>query len=902
MILRTIHVEGWRCFAAAVEVGPLGDGLNVIHGRNGIGKSSLMMALARGLFDNHNVGGDQVKTLRPWGRQLNPKVVIEFEQDGVRYRLQKQFLSSPAAALSRLENGQFVPLAESRAADEQARQILSGDAPARGVTDQRHWGLAQILWATQGNLQIDGLSAGTRATIQDALGAQVSGPGAETLEKQIADAFNQFFTPGGKLKGGASAPAVVALQSQHDAAQTKRIELLAKLEDFDSASRRIEDLRHKTEQAKHSERELTDKLKGASVQAQQYKELLSQRKEHEHAVRAAEIEYKSLDERIKSIASTRQELKVAGEQLRRLHDDAPVQAKQVEQSRAQAEQTKKAVDAVRAKRQQVTDARQLARLAERFARTRESLAHLNKLIDDIDTVGAELNKLRAARDELIAPDKKTLDKITKTARARDDARLKLDAALITVTIVPDADVEVDVTTAEQTGTHKLAAGQPHPIKGAPEVAFHIAGVGRFQATGPTGSVHELRSEWEFAIAKLEELTAGFRTNDVHQLQQRHIEAAELDRQISQANVKQETLLGGQPVDKLRAQRAIAANAIDETLAAQPAWKSAPPDPVQLTKSADDMEQSFTTDIDRAEAENDRAQESLRLALQKQTSHDTEIKGVENQIAAIEKRLESLTADGQGDDQRAARRNQLAMQRDAAQGKQAGVEEQLKSFGDDPGKLVGVFEGQLAAVRQESSDAARQLNTEEGRLQQLAAAAPYSALAAVEEEINRLDEEIARQQLHINAVRLLHETLAERKREVLQSVLGPVRIRANQTLQRIVGTRFDDIQFDESLLPQGVAPRSSEEPVALDQLSGGEREQLHFAVRLALADVAFGNQRQLVVLDDVFTYTDTTRLARIATILDEAADRFQIVLLTCHPERYRGLPNAEFFDLERIVAP
>ncbi len=58
---------------------------------------------------------------------------------------------------------------------------------------------------------------------------------------------------------------------------------------------------------------------------------------------------------------------------------------------------------------------------------------------------------------------------------------------------------------------------------------------------------------------------------------------------------------------------------------------------------------------------------------------------------------------------------------------------------------------------------------------------------------------------------------------------------------------------------------------------------------------------IVFSDDVFTYTDTTRLTRIATILDEAAERFQIILLTCHPERYRGLPNAEFFDLEQIIS-
>jgi uncharacterized protein YhaN len=87
---------------------------------------------------------------------------------------------------------------------------------------------------------------------------------------------------------------------------------------------------------------------------------------------------------------------------------------------------------------------------------------------------------------------------------------------------------------------------------------------------------------------------------------------------------------------------------------------------------------------------------------------------------------------------------------------------------------------------------------------------------------------------------------------------------------------------------------------LESLSGGEREQLHLAVRLALAEVLSGGERQLVVLDDVLTATDTARLARVLTILEEAAQRWQIVVLTCHPERYRGLTAATFFDLEAMA--
>jgi uncharacterized protein YhaN len=60
------------------------------------------------------------------------------------------------------------------------------------------------------------------------------------------------------------------------------------------------------------------------------------------------------------------------------------------------------------------------------------------------------------------------------------------------------------------------------------------------------------------------------------------------------------------------------------------------------------------------------------------------------------------------------------------------------------------------------------------------------------------------------------------------------------------------------------------------------------------------ERQLVVLDDVLAATDAGRLARVMTILEEAAQRLQVLILTCHPERYRGLMGAKFINLEGLV--
>ena len=104
MILRSLRVSGWRCFVDTVEVGPFAEGLNVIHAPNATGKSTLFEAMLRGLLDGHRVGGEEIRDIRPWGRSLAPKVVIEFTHGGTDYRISKQFLDSQTSKLERKEN------------------------------------------------------------------------------------------------------------------------------------------------------------------------------------------------------------------------------------------------------------------------------------------------------------------------------------------------------------------------------------------------------------------------------------------------------------------------------------------------------------------------------------------------------------------------------------------------------------------------------------------------------------------------------------------------------------------------------------------------------------------------------------------------------------------------------
>ena len=109
-----------------------------------------------------------------------------------------------------------------------------------------------------------------------------------------------------------------------------------------------------------------------------------------------------------------------------------------------------------------------------------------------------------------------------------------------------------------------------------------------------------------------------------------------------------------------------------------------------------------------------------------------------------------------------------------------------------------------------------------------------------------------------------------------------------------------VEPGDAFEPGHVLPELAEGSVSVEQVSGGEREQIYLATRLALADVLARGERQLVVLDDVLTATDSGRLARVMGILEEAAQRLQVLVLTCHPERYRGLEGANFIDLEAII--
>jgi len=901
VILRSIRVSGWRCFADVITVGPFQEGLNVIHAPNATGKSTLFEAIRRGLLDGHRVGGKEVEVIRPWGRALAPAVTVEFSHGGQEYRIAKRFLDNPSSKLGRKEGSRFVSLAEAGKADEMVRTMISRNAPGRGLSRPENWGLAQVLWTTQGDLALEGLSGDLVADISSSLGRQVAEPSAGPVERKVEESYLRIYTPGGKYRVGKDASLVVQLGHSLESARGERAAAVTRQRDYEEAARRVEDLRARRAQARRDEQRLGEEMKQARARAESFRELMSERNERTARAGEQEAKHADLKRRMDEIVNTRGEIKKAADSLQKMVGDLPLHQRELRQREKEAAGAKSALENVRSERPKVDAARELAEQARQFVENARALAALDAELQKITTALEALNRRKRERAEHVAPDDNAMRAIRRVVKKRDEAQLLIEASLITLEVVPEKGGKLVVIAGEELGEVQLSAGVPTRVSGSPEVVADLPGISRLRASGPAGSVEEHRAERAEVERELRRLTEPFGTSDVESLEALVEKRRALDRKIVEADTQIETWLSGRTLDEIQRQRSEVQAVCARVIQDHPEWERKPPDPSALKSDADAAGYSFVRQVEKAESGWDAAQNALTAARGRSEQASSQAEGIRTMITSLETRLAELTGDGKSDEQRAEEITGIRLSWDAARTKLQDIERQLSEFRDDPVDTASRLERQLQSAEDAARKAGEDEKTEEGKLQMLGGQGPYSELVAAEEKVASLQAEVAAEELRAGAIRLLYDTLKQCQAEAAAAVAGPVEAVATQMVQRIAGGRLGRLKLGQTFGPAGVVPEISGEEAPLDSVSGGEREQIYLATRLALAEVLAREERQMVVLDDVMTFTDAGRMARVMAILEEEAQRLQIVILTCHPERYRGLNGALFIDLEDLLA-
>ena len=899
MILHSLSVYNWRCFLGSITVGPFGEGVNVIYGPNGTGKSTLFEAFSRGLLDNHTVTGQEVTALVPWGRALIPRVTVEFQREGVRWRIAKQFLQDNYSRLDRMEGNIYKPFAEGRQADDTVRALMTRNPPARGLSQPRHWGWAQVLWVPQGKLQITELSGDIVNDIRMALGAQLSNTASSPVEERILDLYLGYFTKGGKLRSGKLAPPLLRMKEDLDQSQDLRKELLDRLQQYEDGSRRVEDIRSRRTQLTIEMEALQKKIYALESQSDAFRLIKTKVDTCKEETQTADARYLQLEQAVEHIREKENARDRARSKLKRLEEDLAAKTREISQRKTSVNEAREALRALAEGEEDIRRAEADARDAEDYLKVTKTRDRLEKEISRITDINQQLETIRQSRLKIVAPDNTSLKRIRRTLHQRDQAAILIDSSLINLEIEPLQEMIIDTIAGEPKGEKKAAAKAIINIAGSPELVVVLKNVARLRATGPTGEIQNHRADFEAARLKLEQLTRPYGTMNVEQLENMTARATELDRKVQDLTRSLKLLLNDRNLSDIKVQlheeKAVEAG----YLTTHPEWSHNPPDFNNLMRAVSNLRETHGIKIAQAHENFTNHKAGLASANEQGKALTTRIDDIQKLMRRLDRELTGLTSDGLKMNEREAALKKMLMVRETARNRLTSLEKKLGEYKEDPLMALDKLERQLKGIREETLKARDDEMTAIGTLETLAAEGPYSAFTAADEKVNQLKEDIQREEMRVEAIRLLHDTVNQCRREAVSAVTGPVEMGASRLLQRISGRHLRRVKVTDRFKPHQIQPDSMDEGVDLYNLSGGETEQLYLATRLALAEVLSSKERQLVVMDDVLTATDAGRLARVLRVLEEKAQRMQILILTCHPERYRGLADTQFHDLETL---
>lgn len=909
MILHALELTHVGRFRETVRLGPFAPGLNVLSAPNESGKSTALHAAARALFDRHSTKSEELKSLQPAGTSLAPRVTVEFETRAGRFRIAKTFLQKPESQLHQFRSGAWELIADADDADLRVQTLLQSSLPGRGATKPEHWGFLGFLWARQGEPAVwpglDDPDVGQR--IRARLARVELDPVIEQLRARLATAAEAILTSTGQPRTGGP------LRTAEDdlaALDTALAELRRTRAELEDTHRRFQ---QSEAEVARLEKEHADRTASASTLREQ--------------TLAAERLRGKLEACRQALATAREKLAALATdtdtiaRLRREHADTQTALAQARDTAATAEKSLAALHDRLDAAQTELPKHESALAALRAAHQRlQNLLKLRHLASAAESLARQIAKAEAATAEIAALDAKraalptlTPAKLRKLEEQTDTVRTlraQLQALGLTVDLTPDAATvisadgaasEIDGVSASSLGTNlkseiRLAAGEPHRLRSPSALDLHLAGWGRVvirsgSQEAQTAAVDLAQTETALADALQQ---TGVPTLEA--AREAIATRKELDAQHKAAVAALAPHLGEHDsLDALRAASATAARRA-ETLAASLAptadeqalgltdLETAEATRAEELPAAEKSLAAFNQQLTRLRADERAATQAAQQAAKLATDHESRLRILDTQIRDLTARY----PEGIDTAKTAA---QLAFAQ--AEARVVATQTELPP---DFEKLPERNRRAAISLQQIANELqARRTDRDQAKavLQTLGGQGLYSRETELMER--RAEAELRRDAARAQgwSARVAHDLIEHRKQAATKAVLTPLENRLTTAFAELTGDTTRQVFLDERLQITGIG-RTREEAYAFDQLSQGAKEQLLLCLRLAVAQELATDEPQVLILDDVLVNTDPVRQDRILDVLGTLSIRLQILILTCHPERYRGVGHPAAF--------
>lgn len=904
MILHALELTHVGRFRETVRLGPFAPGLNVLAAPNESGKSTALHAAARALFDRHSTKSEELKSLQPAGTSLAPRVIVEFETRAGRFRIAKTFLQKPESQLHQLRSGAWELIADADAADQRVQSLLHSSLPGRGATKPEHWGFLGFLWARQGEPAawpgLDDPDVGQR--IRARLARVELDPVIEQLRASLATAAESILTSTGQPRAGGP------LRTAEDdlaAIDTALAELRRTRAELEDTHRRFQ---QSEAEVARLEKEHTDRAASATTLREQTlaaERLRGELEARRQALATAQEKLAALAADADTVARLRREHTDTQSVLGQARDTATAAEKSLADLRARLDAAQTELPKHEAHLQSLRAGHQRLQSLLKLREQHATAATLARQVTKAEAATAEIAALEAKRATLptLTPAKvRKLEEQSDTVRT---LRAQLQALGLTVELTPERDTsatadgaaasQIGGVSSSNLGTNfkseiRLASGETQRLQSPQSLDLHLAGWGRVVIRSGSQEAQTAAADLSTAETALAEALQQAGVPTLEAAREAIATRKELDAQHKAATAALAPHLGEHDtLDALRAAAATAARraetlastiapTADEQALALTDLETAEATRAEAVPAAEKALVTFSKKLDKLRADERAAVQSAQQAAKLAGEHESRLRTLETQI----KDLTARYPDGLDAAKVSA---QLAFAQ--AEARVVATKAELPPEFE---KLPERNRRAAAALQQIADELqARRTDRDQAKavLQTLGGQGLYSRETELEER--RAEAVLRRDAARAQgwSARVAHDLIEHRKQAATKAVLTPLENRLTSAFAELTGDTTRQVFLDERLQIAGIG-RTREEAYAFDQLSQGAKEQLLLCLRLAVAQELATDEPQVLILDDVLVNTDPVRQDRILDVLGTQADRLQILILTCHPERYRGI--------------
>lgn len=865
----------------------------LIGGSNETGKSTLIEAIHRGLFLKSTVTGEGRNNMISTLFSGHPEVDVCFTANGAEYRLTKQF--SGISGTTRL-----IQVGGETWLGEEAESCLAGllgveeSGGGRGILGRvsQFW---SHLWVWQG---MSGDDPAEHATLQQADLLQqlqkIGGAAAmqSNLDSRMAARFaqtkDQIFVLSGSARSGSD---LDIAQTEAEQAETTRSVASERLDGLRLAVQHFED-------AESIIQRTTSDLEDLRQQRQSVNDNLSQAEEYRRAEEKQESDVNSAAENLASLEGIKKNISGLRKSISTLQESLEPKRKEEEHRESALSDNRKGTsdaereyDQALKKTREVRLRRELATAYvnrfEKEARDKELQIRLKR----VQALEKDIADFRGQMAQLVSIDQEGLTSLQEMENELAQASAALNAMA----------AEIEIVVSEQPvqiGDSILSAGESQTVTEPTEVKISDLMCLRIHPGGGDSLANareDVRNRRENLRKSLDEygLESIVKASEVVALRV-DIQSREASAEAALDELDAEGLAESckNAKDELTAAEADVKRRIDQVAEAEP------PATVTDAKAWCDREEEALDTVESDETSLKATRDTLQQKmgdLEKEMSSLREIIAGEKQdLTGFEAQLK-LLIDNHGDDE--TRSRVLKKARKAQKDAKAVLADTRATIDSLQPDLLETDRERLQRAWDETDrqrqDAKTSRAVSQSVLRSDGVDDPNAAFAQADAKLEAATEHLASVNRKARAIALIDSLFQQEQRVLADQFSQPLAQKISGYLQCLFGPEAQVVvTFEDNTFKHIQFVRSAQDAASsFESLSGGTREQVAAAVRLAIAELlAADHDNSLpIVFDDSFAYSDPDRVNTLQRMLDLGASRgLQIIVLTCNPSDYAAL--------------